>query len=126
MEIAETNYVTVWIEDGILFCSYKEQITIDLDTAKKIVKDRIEFTKGVSYPILIDFTNLKSVTKDARDFMNEPTGGLSGLVKGAFLSNSVVTTVFINLYLKINKPTIPTRFFTNKQEALNWLKNGSN
>ena len=124
MEIFETNYVSIWIEDGILFSNYKKQINIDEKVARQIVKDRIEFTKGKSYPILIDFTNLKSATKEARDYMNDPKGGLVGLLRGAFLSNNVVTTVFINLYLKINKPSIPTKFFTNKQEALAWLKSG--
>jgi hypothetical protein len=70
---------------------------------------------------LIDFSNLKSATKEARDYMNDPEGGLKGLVGGAFLSNSIVATVFINLYLKINKPVIPAKFFTKKAEALNWL-----
>lgn len=126
MDVFETNYVSLWIDDGILFSIYKKQIVIDKDVAQKIVKDRIEFTKGKSYPIIIDFTNLKSATKEARDYMNDPQGGLVGLLRGAFLSNSVVTTVFINLYLKINKPTIPTKFFTNKKEAIDWLKNPSN
>lgn len=126
MEIYETDYVTMWIKDGVLHSNYKTLLTMNLEIAKKIVKDRIDFTKGKSYPILIDFTNLKSATKEARDYMNKPDGGLAGLVRGAFLSNSVVTTVFINLYLKINKPSIPTKFFTNEQEALNWLKSKQN
>jgi hypothetical protein len=37
------------------------------------------------------------------------------------LSNNVVATLFINLYLKINNPVIPARFFTNREEAIKWL-----
>lgn len=122
MRTFTNDYVSIWIEDGILFSNYKKQLDIDLDIAKRIVKDRIEFTGGASYPILIDFTNLKSATKEARDYMNDPNGGLKGLLGGAFLTNSVVTTVFINLYLKINKPSIPARFFTKKEDAIKWLK----
>lgn len=125
MEQIETPDVIFKIDDNILFCSYKQNTAMDLKMAKGIVKDRMEFTKGKSYPILIDFTNLKSATKEARDYMNDPKGGLSGLLRGAFLSNSVVTNVFVNLYLKINRPSIPARFFTNKEEAINWLKNGN-
>lgn len=126
MQQIETPDVFFTIENETLFCSYKQNIVMDLNMAKRIVKDRMEFTKGKSYPILIDFTNLKSATKEARDYMNDPNGGLMGLTKGAFLSNNVVTTVFINLYLKINKPTIPAKFFTNKQEAIKWLKSKKN
>jgi hypothetical protein len=122
MKKYENEYVMMWIEDGILFSSYKEQVTIDKATAEKIVSDRMELTKGMPYYILIDFNQLKSVTKDARDYMNSPEGGLKGLLGGAFVSNNVVASLFVNLYLKVNKPPIPARFFTSKSEAVQWLK----
>jgi hypothetical protein len=53
--------------------------------------------------------------------MNSPEGGLNGILGGAFLSNNVVATLFINLYLKISNPTVPAKFFTSKVEALKWL-----
>lgn len=122
MKQIETDDVFFTIDDDILFCSYKKQIEIDLNIAKRIIKDRVAFTEGKSYPILIDFTNMHSVTKEAREYMNAPEGGLKGLLGGAFLSNSLVTTLFVNLYLKINQPTIPAKFFTKKEEAITWLK----
>lgn len=122
METFENNYVKIWIEDDILYSNYQKNIIIDLDIAKKIIEDRVKFTKGKNYPILIDFTNMHSVTKEAREYMNSPEGGLKGLLGGAFLSNSLVTTLFVNLYLKINQPTIPAKFFTKKEDAINWLK----
>jgi hypothetical protein len=54
--------------------------------------------------------------------MNSPEGGLKGILGGAFLSNSVVSNVVINLFLKISKPSVPAKFFTKKEDALNWLK----
>jgi len=122
MKQIETEDVFFTIDDEILFCSYKKQIEIDLDIAKRIIKDRVAFTEGKSYPILIDFTNMHSATKEAREYMNQPEGGLKGLLGGAFLSNSLVTTLFVNLYLKINQPAIPAKFFTKKDEAIAWLK----
>ncbi|MEO7992655.1 MAG: hypothetical protein ABI663_24095 [Chryseolinea sp.] len=122
MKKFENDYVAIWIDDDILFSNYKKQLSLDIASAKQIVKDRVEFTGGKSYFILIDFTNLKSTTKEARDYMNDPNGGLTGLLGGAFLSNNVVATLFVNLYLKVNNPAIPAKFFTNKAEAISWLK----
>src|SRR5260221_5146072 len=122
MKQIETQDVYFRIEDGILFCSYKEHLEIDITTAKRIIKDRIDFMEGELYPILIDFSNMKSATKEARDYMNSSEGGLNGLLSGAFLSKSVVASLFINLYLKVNNPAIPARFFTNRDEAIAWLK----
>jgi len=122
MKKVETQDVIFSIEDEILHCSYKQQLEIDIETARRIIKDRVEFTEGKMYPILIDFSNMKAATKEARDYMNSPEGGLKGLIGGAFLSKSVMATLFINLYIKVSNPAIPARFFTNKEEAISWLK----
>lgn len=121
MKMFENDYVGIWIENDILFSNYKQQLSMDIDIAKQIVEDRIAFTNGKPYFILIDFTHLKSVTKEARDFMNNADGGLKGLLGGAFVSNNVVATLFVNLFLKVSNPAIPAKFFTNKQDALDWL-----
>lgn len=118
----ESRHVSIWIEDGILMSDYKKNTVIDLEAAKEIVSDRLRITENISYPILIDFSNIKSVTKQARDYMNSHDGGLKGLTCGAFIGGNSLATLFINLYIKINQPTIPTKFFTNRHEAIEWLK----
>jgi hypothetical protein len=125
MRKREYRYINVWSEDSdidIIFGSYSPRLEIDIEIAKELVKNRIEFSDGVPSYALIDFSNVKSVTKEARDYMNDPEGGLKGVLGGAFLSNNVVATLFINLYLKINKPIVPAKFFTNKKDALEWLR----
>jgi hypothetical protein len=125
MKYFENEFVKIWIEDEILLSEYRENLVIDIAAAKSIVEARVLFTEGKSYPILIDFTNLKSANKEARDFMNDPSKGLKGLVCGAFVGNNAVATLFINLYLRIYNPPIPTKFFTDRSEALIWLKETS-
>jgi hypothetical protein len=124
MKKTEYRYTNLWTEGDkqIVFANYSTKLEIDIEIAKELVENRIEFSSGESVYTLIDFSNIKSVTKEARDFMNDPEGGLKGVLGGAFLSNNAVTTLLINLYLKINKPTIPAKFFTDKTEAINWLR----
>jgi hypothetical protein len=118
------KYTSFWKEadDNILFWDYAPNTEIDISIAKELIKNRLEYSKGELMYAFIDFTNVKSVTKEARDYMNSPEGGLKGIFGGAFLSNNIVSNVFINLYLKINKPSIPAKFFTRKEDALSWLK----
>jgi hypothetical protein len=113
-----------WVEDDndIIFFKYAPKLEMNIDVAKEIVKSRLAYTGGRSVFTIIDFTNVKSVTKEARDYMNSMEGGLKGVLGGAFLSNSVVATLFINLYLKVSNPTVPAKFFTNRQDAITWLK----
>jgi hypothetical protein len=118
------RYITVWTDaqfPDILFGIYAPKLEITLDIAHEMIDNRLEFCQGQEKYMLIDFTNVKSVTKQARDFMNSPDGGLKGVLGGAFVSNNVVATLFINLYLKVSNPVIPARFFTDRNEALKWL-----
>jgi hypothetical protein len=123
MESSEFRYATLWKEEenDIVFARYKPKLEITIEVARELVQDRMLFTKSQPHYILIDFTNVASVTKEARDYMNDPDGGLLGILGGAFLSNTIVTNVFVNLYLKINQPVVPAKFFRNKDEALLWL-----
>jgi hypothetical protein len=120
----EYRTTTFWKEDDddIIFFKYSPKLEITIDVAKEIVASRLEYCAGRPCYTLIDFTNVKSVTKEARDYMNSPDGGLKGILGGAFLSNNVVATLFVNLYLKVSNPVIPAKFFTNREEALRWLK----
>lgn len=123
MEYREFKNISFWkLEDDVISFTYSPKLEIDISIARELIKSRLEYCKGQSHFALIDFSNVKSVTKEARDYMNDPEGGLKGILGGAFLSNNVVSTLFINLYLKINKPMVPAKFFTKKEDALAWLR----
>jgi len=118
------RYITIWADDlypDTIFGVYSPKLVIDINIAKELVNNRLDYTHGKPVYTMIDFTNVKSVTKEARDYMNNPEGGLKALLGGAFLSNNVVATLFINLYFKVNNPSIPAKLFTNKAEAIHWL-----
>ncbi len=124
MKRVDYKYISIYTDDrypDVVFGTYAPQLEIDLPIAKELIANRLAFLEGKQAYTLIDFTNVKSVTREARDYMNSPEGGLKGLLGGAFLSNNVVATLFINLYLRVNQPVIPARFFNSKADALEWL-----
>ena len=65
--------------DGILLGPYPENSLIDLPLAKQIVKERLDFVGGKSYPALIDTAEVAGITKDARDYFSseEAVKGIS-------------------------------------------------
>ena len=119
------EYKTAWFwkeaDDDILFFKYSPRLEMTIEVAREIVRSRLEYCDGAPMYVLIDVTNIKSATKEARDYMNSNEGGLKGVAGGAFLSNNVVATLVINLFLRVSNLAIPARFFTNKEEALKWL-----
>ena len=117
---SENEFAEFWIEDDILHFVYKKDVDIDLKAAKKIVDDRIALQNGVSYPAFCDFRGANSTTNDARDYLaNEGSSFLQGV---AILMSSPIPKIIDNFYMVINKPRVPTRVFTDKESALNFLK----
>ncbi len=115
----ETEYVEMFIENDILHFYYKKIDVIDLEIAKVCVKDRLEFSDNVSYPCLVDAIKIKSVTKEARDyFANE---GNALITANALMVKSHVFKMIVNFFINVNKPSSPTRMFTDKQQAIKWL-----
>lgn len=120
----ELQNTTYWVEanDAIVFIKYAPQLHITLAVAKDLVKSRLAYTHNKPHYTIIDFTNVVKVDRNARDYMNDAEYGLKNIIAGAFLSNSIVGVFFINLYLKINKPGVPARFFNSKTDAVKWLE----
>jgi hypothetical protein len=118
-DIVENDYVAVWIEDGILFGLYKKNCIIGLEAAKEIVALRKQLTKEVPYPCIAYINYIKVVTKEARKYLaSEDNGQLLKLA----LTDSGFSKILGNIFLSLDKPIMPTRLFTKKDEAVKWLK----
>jgi hypothetical protein len=116
------GFTNLRIEDGILYGEYPEGIDVDLDAAKALVRTRLEFIGDKDYPSLIDTTGVRSVTKEARDYFNEPEAS-AGFKAAAILSRSAFSTFLSNFFIKISliKSPVPIKLFTTEEEALEWL-----
>ncbi|PCH97994.1 MAG: STAS/SEC14 domain-containing protein [Bacteroidetes bacterium] len=117
-----SRFVNFTLEDGILIGEYMKGLEATLEIAKECVKARIEFTQGNSYPALADIRYITSATKEARDYFSKDEN--IGVTAGAMLVNSAFSTLLGNFYLKITfkKNAIPTKLFSNKASAINWLR----
>jgi hypothetical protein len=105
----------------ILFVEYEPDLKVDLAAAKEIVAQRLAFTKNKSHYVLIDITNVKEVTAEAKAYMQDPQGGLRGILGAAFLAHTPPGQLMAHIYTK-TKADFPSRFFNDKEEALAWLK----
>ncbi|MEP1033167.1 hypothetical protein [Ekhidna sp.] len=115
-----TNYADMSIDGGIAHLIYKPLDLLDIDVAKHMVKDRIEFKDGTSYPTLFDIRNVKSTSKDARDYLANEGNEL--VVASALLVNSSVTKMIGNFFITVSKPKKPTKIFTDESRAIEWLE----
>ena len=118
-DIRENAYISWFVEDGILFLIVKETDIFDLHMAKVCVKSLEEFTEYKPYPCLMSVLKINGISKEARDyFANEGDGHI---LANAMLIKSPIMKMISNFYIMVNKPRKPTKLFTDKERALEWL-----
>lgn len=119
MSTTSSSYMDIVIEDGIVHLTYHKRDFVGLEDAKKMVRDRLEFCAGTSYPHLFDISRIKKMSKEARDYFADEGNDL--VSASALLVSSSVVKMIANFFIVVNKPKNPTKTFTDKHQALRWL-----
>ena len=121
MKKSTTNeYATFWIEEGILYFIYHPGTILNLRVAEKVVADRLKFQQDITYPVFCNAQGVKDTEKAARDFLAREGSFLVRAV--AYLVNPPISHAITDFFLRANRPTIPAEIFTEKFEALSFLK----
>lgn len=116
----ENEFAVFWISESILFFEYKPDVVINLASAQRVVADRIQIQNEKAYPVLCDIRSIADSDKAARDYLAQHGSVLTKAV--SILAHRSVSILMISFYLKISKPQVPTKIFTDKSAALEFLK----
>lgn len=110
-------------ESGIIHLNFpKEGVEIRVEDSMEILQQRISLgPQNERQLIVADLTSNPKPDREARDYaksdeMNAVTKGLA-LIVGSGLS-----TILGNFFLGFNKGDYPVKLFTDKQDAIEWLK----
>lgn len=119
MEELENDFIKFWIEKGILFSRFKKPTELNIDTIKETIAMREKISGGQKQYWLYDITNLKTVTKEARNYATKY--GEDFIYANAVLVNSYISKFIYTSYLKLSKPDFPFLCYTKKEKAIDWL-----
>jgi hypothetical protein len=108
-------------ENEIVYFTYKNGVYLDLETATSLKHHYLDFIENEKELLLADTRNLTGISKEAREFLGGEMG-IKGIKSAAIMTNSPLSKTIANFFLLINKPKVPTKMFTNKKEAVKWLK----
>jgi hypothetical protein len=116
----ESEFFQFWICNDILFFKYKPGSVINLKVAQRIVADRIQLQNEISYPIFCDTRGIVDSDKAARDYLAQSGSILAKAV--SLVGHKSVSLIITSFYLKICKPSVPTKLFTDESTALAFLE----
>lgn len=116
----ETQYYVAELDENILHVQYKSLIRINLDDAKAIVTQRLAFFKDLQFPVLIKSAKVKSVDKEARNFLFRE--GLINVKAVAFIEGYNMDRVLATYLFGLKSPDIPCEMFETEEKAVAWLR----
>ena len=116
----ENNYTSYRFYDGILHIIYHQGVSIDLEAAVQIVKDRLQLQEGQAIPVLCDIRGIREISKPARSYL--ALEGSTFVKAVAVLIEPPVSEMILEFYIRTSNPPIPNKSFETVESALEYLK----
>lgn len=122
----ETSFFKMYqSNDGILINRIKEHNLIEEKDVRELLSLTEKYTNNKRYPFLIVMSEFTLLTKEAKILSGSEEGTRFSLCE-AVLLNNIANKIIFNTYLLISKPKVPTRAFTNSNDAFEWLREMNN
>ena len=106
-------------DNGVIVATWKAE-SVTLGSAKDSVKIRLQYTGEKPYLLLADTTAVKKISKEARTYLGSKEG-CERVKHCAIVVNSSLGAMIVNFFMRINKPLVPTKLFSEKSAAHKWL-----
>ncbi|MGE0566427.1 MAG: hypothetical protein AB7O73_00645 [Bacteroidia bacterium] len=120
-EKIDTPYYAMYLKGGIIHQIYKPELIITLEIAKQMVTHRLEITKRITRPVFVDVRNLVAIDAASRKYLAGEMA-VKYVSAGAIFLDNYLHYLAGTVYIKIDRPAVPSKLFTDKEKALLWLE----
>ena len=119
----QTRCSKAWlIENNIIFVECKANAEIHLEDAKEDMELSARLVEDVNYfATIIDTANIKSISKQARDWYSQSQNDNPRNVSVALIVNSFYTRIIANFFLGFKNSRTEMKIFNEKDDAIEWL-----
>ena len=107
-------------DDGIVEITIKPNVLLTKSESLEIIAAIGEIKGNEKRSVLVIAGDCSLPDSEARPFLATPEAN-KYTIKIAYVIKNTAQKLMASVYLKIDKPNVPTLFFTSKEEALNWL-----
>lgn len=119
----ENEFCEYWIDDhGVVHEIFKDSFKVlNLQVAKVITSDRLIVSNGVARPLYVELGKATKMDRAANRYLS--TGpAMEYLTATGILVRDQIEKLGANLYMGFFKPSVPTKFFTDREKAHDWLR----
>lgn len=102
---------------GLVRCDHPDHAEVDGEDARDALQAIAACADGDSTPVLVDLREARSVSREARQaFRDSGVPSRIALYVGSSLSRTIA-----NFFIGVARPDVPTRVFTDLDDAQEWL-----
>lgn len=120
IKLTETKALELYrLDDGVLFFDYRNNITVDIEDVKLAFDLYVEYSENSTLKVLIALGEFSSITSEARRYSEAkkmPTPAQAIVIK------SLAQRILVKFYGLLRRDSHPFKYFSNIDEALNWLR----
>ena len=122
MKTFETpTYIMNAHEDGFLEFKVKKDTVLEPDDLWLARKQSLEYTPNKKFCVLMEAPDFFQIGTETRRVAASVEYS-KDLIAVALCSNNLSLKILGSLYIKINRPSVPTKFFDDRVKAEEWLK----
>jgi hypothetical protein len=111
---------TYEIKDGIMYIERLERVQYIVENLRNNIAERLEYTEGLSYPIIIFGQDMTSMDKASRDYLAGE--GAKNTLSRAFVVEKAQGRLQLNFFIETNKQPVPTKIFDDLESATEWSR----
>jgi hypothetical protein len=120
-EISNTRFEIRLLEKGIIENVILEGVHIEKQDVLDIKEKNLSLAGGEKYAVLISAHYLSTFSKESRE-LTASAEFAKETIATAIIADNMGLRLIGNFYLQVNKPHIRTKLFTDRDEAMNWLR----
>lgn len=114
---AGVDVFAVQVEDGIVWIRWDEGVTVDDDTASRLVDHVSRIQSEAPLPMLVRLNAMKSLSRWAMQTFARDLD----VAALAIIGPSAVDRTLAEFFIRVHAPAYPARHFTDPAQAHPWL-----
>lgn len=116
-----TKFTLELLTGNVVRITIHENAFLDMEDLKELKRHKSELTKDCPHVLLFLAPRLGNLTKEGREYAATAEASINAVAK-AIVTFNLGMRILVDVFLLINKPSLPHKSFSNEQDALRWLQ----
>jgi len=109
-----------WLEEDIFKIEVNEGADLTAEDIKAMQAPKAEMTQNKKHFVLFVAPHIGNISKEAREFSARPEANVNATAK-AIITPNLGMRLLTNFFIRLNKPPVPHKAFSDELEAFKWM-----